>query len=219
MSARNLFALIAALAVLHYAPAHAADEKAPADKDATMEQAAQDDAKAGGNPYLPKLQAKSKEIGNTLDKFALAHLYTVREGFGVISAVEIVRRDVGDAVKACGKDNPDIKATMNERFSSWTGKVDPVIKDRQAAIDAAIRQQDYTPVKNVQDYLKLIKQTADYANRKMDKRIVTTPEACKGLLTSMDETEDVVSKLLGEVTMLPWPPESQPPAPKATVPN
>lgn len=188
------------------------------DKDAAMEKAAQDEIAQGNNPHLSKLVAKAKELGENLDRMALAHLYTMREAYGVLRAVEIVRRDVDVAVKACGKANPDMRKAMNDRFTVWTGKIDPVVEAKQAEIDIAIRQQDYAMSKDINDYFKLIRQTAEYANRNIDKQVITTPEACTSLLESMDRTEDVVATLLADIVLLSWPPE--PEAPRQTqIPN
>ena len=206
---------VLALAMMVSAPpSHAAAD----DKDAAMEKAAQEDIAQGNNPHLPKLVEKAKEIGDNLDRMALAHLYTMREAYGVLRAVEIVRRDVDTAVKACGKANPDMRKAINDRFAAWAGKIDPVVKAKQAEIDAAIRQQDYAMSKDINEYFKLIRQTAEHANRNIDKQVVTTPEACNGLLQSMDRTEDVVSTLLADIALLPWPPEAEAPR-QTTIPN
>jgi hypothetical protein len=159
------------------------------------------------NPYLSKFEQKSKQFATELGGEELKHLYHIRESFGAIQAIKIVRRDVSSAVKACGKANPDLKASMNERFSSWTATVDPAVKTKEAEIESAILAQTYTKPKEIKDYLKLIEQTADYANRQIDKRIVTTPEACNGLLQSMDKTERVVTDLVADMALVPWPPE------------
>jgi hypothetical protein len=99
---------------------------------------------------------------------------------------------------------------MNERFSSWTATVDPAVKTKEAEIESAILAQAYVKPKEIWDYLKLIEQTADYANRQIDKQIVTTPEACGGLLQSMDKTEKVVTDLVAGMALVPWPPEQTP---------
>lgn len=162
---------------------------------------------AKANPYIPKLDKKSREIGAKLTRQQLDHLYHLREGFGTLRAVSMVRRDVGNAVKACAKANPEIRDGIQKQFSDWTNAVDPIVTEKEHAIDVAVDAQTYAKPKDIRDYLKLIEQTADYANRNIDKEIVTTPEACNKLSTSMDKTQDVVSKLLAEMEILPWPPK------------
>jgi len=158
------------------------------------------------NPYFEKMKEKSEELGKKLGEPELRHLYFIREGFGITRAVKMVRRDVGNAVKACGKDNPDMKPDMEGRYSEWTKAVDPVLAEQEAAIDTAVKAQNYVKPKEIKDYLKLIEQTADYANDNIDKRIVTTPEACESLLKSMDKTQKVVSDLVAGIKLQPWPP-------------
>lgn len=203
-------------ALLLTVPAHAEPKKdIPASKDAAMER----EVEAGDNPHLAKLDARSRELSTKLDKFALAHLYTLREAFGVLQAVRIVERDVGTAVKACAKANPDMKGDLNDRFASWTAKVDPVVKDKQNLVDSAIADQTYLPAKDVRDYLKLIEKTADHANKGIEKNPLTDEKSCLSLKKSMDRTQDVVSELLGEMALLPWPPEDRGAAAVTRVPN
>jgi hypothetical protein len=173
---------------------------------AKQEMAKEEPAKTPGNPYRAKVDKRTKEIGAKLDRQALEHLYYIREGFGILRAVYMVERDVGTAVKACGRDNPALREGMDKRFSEWTGAVDPVMKEKQESIDAAVNDQTYTKPKEIKDYLKLIEQAAEYANRNTDKQIVTTEEACNKLADSMDRTQETVAKLLGEVKVKPWPP-------------
>lgn len=188
---------------------------------ATPEEAAQaEDVLRSENPYFEKLKDKSAELVKVLGEPELRHLYRIREGFGVTRAVKMVRSDVGDAVKACGKENPDMKPDMEGRFEAWTNAVDPVLKDKEDAINAAIQGQSYIKPKEIKDYLKLIEQSAEHANKNIDKQIVTTHEACESLLKSMDKTQDVVSDLIADIELLPWPPAQTEEKPTDTpVPN
>jgi len=157
------------------------------------------------NPYLPKIEKATTDLGDKLDKNALKHLYYVREGFGATRAVMLVRRDVDAAVKACGKANPDMKGDLDAEFSKWTSEVDPIVKQNETMINRAITEQTYIKPKEINDYLKLIQQAGEYANKEIDKQIVTTPEACASLEKSMDKTRTAVSKLLSEMKLLVWP--------------
>lgn len=210
MTRTRILSFLTAAALISSAHAAlAADEtittppKAEAAKDDT---AKEETAKTPGNPYRAKIDKRTKEIGAKLKPKELEHLYYIREGFGVMRAVYMVERDVGNAVKACGRDNPALREGMDKRFSEWTGAVDPVMKEKQDNIDTAINDQTYVKPKEIKDYLKLIEQAADYANRNTDKQIVTTQEACNKLSDSMDRTQETVVKLLGEVKVMPWPP-------------
>ncbi|MGZ9107227.1 MAG: hypothetical protein ACXW4B_00195 [Micavibrio sp.] len=187
---------------------------------ATAEKTAPAEAPVVSNPYLPQIEQKTEELGAKLNKQAQEHLYYVREGFGVTRVISIVRSDVDAAVKACGKANPDMKADIEAEFTAWKSKVDPVVKEKEKAIDAAIAEQTYLKPKEIRDYLKLIEQAGQHANKGLDKQIVTTPEKCKDLMESMDDTQSVVSKLLSDMKFLPWPPEGADAAEtESTAPN
>jgi hypothetical protein len=157
------------------------------------------------NPFLPKIEKATTALGDKLDKNALKHLYYVREGFGATRAVMLVRRDVDAAVKACGKANPDMKKGLDAEFAEWAAEVDPIVKQNEVMINRAIDEQTYIKPKEIHDYLKLIQQAGEHANKEIDKRIITTPEACSSLEKSMDDTRGAVSKLLSEMKLLVWP--------------
>lgn len=157
------------------------------------------------NPYLKEIETTTARLGKELSPSALKHLYYIREGFGATRVVLIVRKDVEDAVKACGKANPDMKEAMNAEFSGWSAEIDPVIKEKQNLMDQAIKGQDYAKPKEIRDYLNLIEKAGNHANSQVDKQIVTTPEACTKLKESMGTTKTVVSKLLNDVQFLVWP--------------
>ncbi len=171
--------------------------------------AATDDVAPGGvdtdNPYLPQIEKVTKDLGARLDQDALKHLYYVREGFGSTRAVMLVRRDVEAAVHACAKANPDMKDAINQEFLQWTNEVDPIVKQNNSMIDQAIEEQTYAKPKEIHNYLTLISQAGEYANKKIDKQIVTTPQACESLKDSMDRTRATISKLLSEMKLLVWP--------------
>ena len=209
-----IFATI--LTVAGAGPALATDQAARQEPEKTGELPLKSD-----NPYLVKLDLRSKEFAQKLGGEELKHLYHVRESFGATQAVKIVRRDVLAAVKACSKANPGLKKPMGERFASWAASVDPVVQNKEAEIESAITAQTYTKPGEIRNYLKLIEQTADYANKQIDKQIVTTPEACESLMKSMDKPEKVVTDLVADMTLAPWPPKPEPDGArkKATVPN
>ncbi|MDB5491787.1 MAG: hypothetical protein JWO78_1636 [Micavibrio sp.] len=205
MTRTRIFAVALSFALMLAAsPVYAADETAAAPVKEGAGKAAPE--KVTDNPYRLKVDKRSKEIGAKLQPKELEHLAYIREGFGILRAVYMVERDVGTAVKACGRDNPALREGMDRRFSSWTGAVDPVMKEKQDRIDAAVNDQTYIKPKEIKDYLKLIEQAAEHANRTIDKEIITTPEACNSLAASMDRTQDTVAKLLGQVQVKPWPP-------------
>lgn len=203
MFSKSLFAVVAVFALMAVSfpvPVLAADKVAEEEKQKEPE----------GNPYLAEFEKRSRQIAKELNGEELKHLYHVRETFGAVKAVKIVRRDVSAAVDACGEANPDLKKPMNKRFSAWAAAVDPVVKEKEAEIEKAISTQTYAKPKEIHDYLGLIEKTTDHANQQIDKNIVTTKEACTSLMKSMDKTEKVVTSLVADMKLVPWPPVPAP---------
>lgn len=201
---RVFAAFIAVALILAARPVRVAAEESAATAPAPVKE--EPATKPSENPFRAKVEKRTKEIGEKRKPEELEHLFYIREGFGILRAVYMVERDVGTAVKACGRANPALREGMDKRFGDWTHAVDPVMKEKQDMIDAAVNGQTYVKPKEIKDYLKLIEQAADYANRTTDKRIVTTEDACNKLSASMDRTQDTVVKLLGQISVKPWPP-------------
>ena len=122
----------------------------------------------------------------------------IRESYGIIRSVYAVQRDVGHAVELCGNDNPDLKEEISARFSQWNQAVEPVLKDQDKNLQAAIEKQSYKKPKDVNAYLDNIDDAAEYADKMLDKKVITTEEACKSLLASMDRTEGNIVSILDE---------------------
>jgi hypothetical protein len=152
-----------------------------------------------GNPHIAKVEQKARELIAPLTQPQMQDLYLLREGFGLIRSVEIVQRDIGRAVRLCGEDNPDLKGPMEARYKKWTGKVDPVLKSKMTALQKAIDTQTYTQPAKIRSYFKSLDDAAIYAEKKFDKRVITTEEACKSLLQSMDGTEENVAGIMSEL--------------------
>ena len=177
-------------------PAFAADENA-----ATTEKpaAAEKKAEAQTNPYRAEISAMARELAKAYNKDQAMALAQIRNGFGMTRAVRLVRTDVAHAIDACGKDNPDMKGDMSARFEKWSAGIDPLLKKSQSDMDAAIQAGGFPDQKQVKAYLDLIDKAAEYADSKIEKNVVTTPEACNGLLKSMDETEPTMIDLLQSI--------------------
>lgn len=172
------------------------------------------------DPALVKLEKRSLELVDTLGEEELKHLFHIRESFGSTRAVKVVRSDVQNAAKACGTANPDMKTEMDGRFAAWTESIDTAVKAKEKEIDAAIAAQTYLKPKEIRDYLKMIEKTANNVDKDITKIPVTTPEACTGLLKSMDSTETVLTKLIEGMELSPWPPViEEEPVKKVTIPN
>ena len=85
------------------------------------------------------------------------------------------------------------------------------------ALQKAIDTQTYTQPAKIRGYFKALDDAALYAEKKFDKRVITTEDACKSLLQSMDGTEENVAGIMSELKV-PGEKKAAPdgaPAPKA----
>lgn len=162
------------------------------------------------NPHIATVESRARALVTPLSQPQMQTLFMMREGYGLIRSVETVQRDIGRAVNLCGKDNPDLKKPMDDRFKSWRGNVQPVLDERMKALQAAIDAQNFTAPGRIREYFKALDDAAAYAEKKFDKRVVTTPEACKSLLESMSNSEERVVSIMKDLRV----PEI--PAPAAT---
>jgi hypothetical protein len=153
------------------------------------------------NPHIAKVEQKARELVAPLSQPQMQDLFLLREGYGLIRSVEIVQRDIGRAVRLCGEDNPDLKGPMEARYKKWTGTVDPVLKGKMTALQTAIDTQTYAQPAKIRSYFKALDDAAIYAEKKFDKRVITTEEACKSLLQSMDGTEEKVAGIMGDLNV------------------
>ena len=200
-SAFSIFALLMFLTASALANEPVKKEPAPAQESAKSE-AAKEKPAVLKNPYLEKVDAKAKELAAALSEEESRNVGMVRQSFGVLRSIGVVRRNVDNAVKLCAKANPDMKKPLQERFDTWEGEVAKHLKAQEKNLKKAVSKDHFKQPGEVQEYLDLLDNAAGYAEEKMSKEVVTTPEACTHLQKSMDQTQKVLTDLLGE---LPWP--------------
>jgi len=159
-------------------------------------------AKKSDDPAIQAIRDKAAEMAKTLTREESDALAQINAGFGIVRAVGIARADVSRAVDECSKKNPDMSKALKKEFSNWSGKVDPILKDHQKKMKKAIHGGVFKNPDDVDAYLALIDKAAKKADDKMEKRVVTTPEACKGTQEALSSTGDSLAELLGKIT---WP--------------
>lgn len=157
------------------------------------------------NPHIKIVENKARALVAPLSQPQLKDLYMMREGYGILQSVKIVMRDVGNAVRLCGEDNPDMKAAMAERHKSWEEAIGPVVKDDMKKLQISIDRQEFTDPKKIRDYFKALDDATAYAEKKFDKRVVTTKEACQTLQDSMDDSQQQIADLLGTMKFVELP--------------
>lgn len=155
------------------------------------------------NPYLDKLHEASVAFIKDVPEDGVKTLYMIRESYGVIRSVHQVDKDVAHAVELCGAANEDLKGDIDARYKEWNAQVMEALGTQEKNLNAVIKKQAYKTEKEVRDYLKNIDAAAEYADKILDKRVVTTPEACNGLRDSMDKTGPNIVTLLGQLEMPP----------------
>lgn len=168
----------------------------------TLEQPATDmPVVKSNNPHIPAMENAAKELAENLNPEDIERFIEVKENFGMIRAVRVAHKDIKNAVKQCGKKNPDMKKDMNEALSSWEETVKPRLDTHEKSIKTAIDDnfpKDYAA--KIKTYLGLIDKAATFANGKIEKTPVTSPEACTGLLESMTGSQEKLGGLLDDIS-------------------
>ena len=158
-----------------------------------------DAAMKSSNPYVLKAQDKAVEIAKTFTPIELENLAIVKDAFGILGAVSTTDKSVESAVKQCGKDNPDMKAEMDGQYGDWKGGVITVLGTKEKELKAAINDGRFSKPREVTAFLDLLDKAAQHSYDRMEKKIVSTPKACEGLLDSMDDSADKLEKMMAEL--------------------
>lgn len=127
--------------------------------------------------------------------------FILRNKHSMMRAVEMVRRDIGQAVKACSKENKDMKKDMNARFDQWKNAVNPILKEAKNFLELELKEQTAFHVQDYRHVMALNDKAYKFSESKIKKTPVTTKEACQGLLESMDRTEDNLINILQDVLL------------------
>ena len=183
--------LVLLFAILLSVPAFASDEQTDAPAAAQAAPEKQD------NPYLDQISTavegfREKNLNNDQAKT----LYEIKQAHGIVQSVRAVNRDVSAAVDACGTNNPGLKDDMSTRYQKWWKNIQPVTDQTEKKMNDAIDQQDFLPAGDIRNYLDLIVKAADFTESQYPKTPITTEDACKSLLKSMDNTEQTLMTLL-----------------------
>src|SRR5690606_28631458 len=111
-------------------------------------------------------------------------IFILRNKHSVIRVIRVVEEDIQKAVKSCAKANPDMKETINTRFSQWQGAVDPILDTAKKQLDKDIAAQTIVPPKEFKNVLKLNDAAYEFGEGKIKKQPVSTKEACEDLIAS-----------------------------------
>ena len=139
---------------------------------------------------------KLGEISNKLEGAEKHHFSLANSNYALISTVRTVQRDVGNAITACGENNPDMKPALNKRYNEWNAAITPIMDEAQGHLDNMIIAQDYAAPEDIKGIFKVMDDTRAKAESEIEKIPVTTPEACQYLIDKMDETQLSMTGLL-----------------------
>ncbi len=205
MTKFKFFLLIGVAACVFAGDVSHAQEKtkeAPKAKtESVVRKAADPDAPQPGTPLAKWIDAENALIAKLSAKDQES-FFIMRNKHSIIRAVEVVERDVGAAVKSCGKANPDMKEKMTSRFDQWKDAVDPILDTARKSLEREIAEQKIVDVGAAKNVLKLNDAAYKDGEKNMKKVPISTKEACEGLLASMNRTEDDMVTLLQQ-TLLP----------------
>jgi len=154
------------------------------------------EAAALAEKQLGALNGQVRGIMKGLGQAELTHFGIIYGNYSVYSMVKAVRNDVGQAVEACIKNNPEMEEQINTRWSKWTKSVDANMKEAFANINAMSMAQDYAPQTEMKRIFSLVDETRAANSSRFEKIPVTTPEACEFMLSKMDETQDNMNVML-----------------------
>lgn len=143
-----------------------------------------------------KVRAQVEDLAKDLKENERGHFLAIYNAHNLIQVVKIVQGDVGDAVKACGAENPDLKAGLEARYGDWKAAVDPILKEAEGNVDNMIAVQDYAKSRDIRQVLKTADKVRQETNQAVEKVPVTSVEACNYLRDKMDDTQDNLTKLL-----------------------
>lgn len=158
------------------------------------------DSKKEVTPITEWIEAENKLLA-TLPIENQKVFFIMRNKHSVIRTINVVHRDIKNAVKSCGKENPDLKKEMNTRLGEWEDSVFPILKEAEKFMKLELKEQkafyesDYKHITNLND------KAYNFSESKVEKKPVTTKEACRSLVESMDNTEDKLIGLLQSILL------------------
>lgn len=153
---------------------------------------------------MNKVMEEADSIMEGLNSSQTRHFNILYGNYNLIKVVETIRDDLGNAIDACGEENPDIEEKADTRYDEWTGAVDPVLKEAKANVGNMIVAQDYAQPREIDKFFKLVDKARDQHGQDVEKVPVTTLEACETMVKKMDETQPNMIELL-EATLISLP--------------
>ncbi len=151
-------------------------------------------------PLTEWIEAENKLI-DTLSADNKKAFYVMRNKHGILRSIRVVDRDVGKAVKACAKANAGLKQEITERYKDWQNAVLPILDTAEKFLNEEVDTQTVVVPSDFKYVLKMNDKAFEYGEKQIRKEPVTTEEACRGLIDSMDRTENDLIELLQDALL------------------
>jgi hypothetical protein len=151
-------------------------------------------------PITKWIAAENKML-DTLPKQNQKVFFVLRNKHNVIRSVDMVSRDIGEAVKSCASKNKEISTQITTRFKDWQGAVSPILKEADKFLKQELKEQEAFHASDYKHVTKLNDKAFEFSEKQIKKQPVTTLESCQGLLKSMDKSEDKLVSLLQDMLL------------------
>lgn len=160
----------------------------------------QDDLNAIETPITKWMAAENAMI----DKLPIQNqkiFFVLRNKDNVIRSVKMVERDVQIAVKSCAKENPEIGSEIKSRFKDWQNAVNPILKEAESFLKKELKEQEAFHISDYKHITKLNDKAFEFSEEQIQKKPVSSLEACQGLIKSMDRSENQLVELLQDILL------------------
>lgn len=146
---------------------------------------------------VKKLDMRTEAMLKNLDSNQMKQFQLIRGTHGTIRAVEHTQNIIGEAIASCGKENPEMKDELDQRYTAWRQGIMPTMEASKKRLQEMVLSQSFAKAKAVYSYLKLYDQVST------EQDIKTYPikdeGECKSLLRNMDRKQDDIIRLMTKI--------------------
>jgi len=162
--------------------------------------AKKDELKAQETPITKWMDAENAMI-DTLPRQNQKVFFVLRNKANVIRSVNMVERDIKNAVKSCAKENKEISLDIKSRFKDWQRAVNPILKEADKFLKKELKEQEAFHISDYKHVTKLNDKAFEFSEKQIKKKPVSSLKACQGLMKSMDRSENQLVGLLQDILL------------------
>ena len=151
-------------------------------------------------PITQWIDAENKVL-DALPKQGQQVFFILRNKHSVMRSIEVVKRDVRNAVQACSENNMDMADDMQTRYKEWADSIEPILDDAKEFLELELKEQTAFDVADYRRVTEMNDKAYAFSEGQVKKEIVTTPKACQGLLDSMNRTEEELIDILQDALL------------------